>query len=98
MKNIASVIVTMIEVGGVDITFDSKCFIIADLGDLSIIPSTWLSDNGTGVSGCHKTSAISMLFSKDRLRTLPNISLTIHAAKTLPSLFDIFFLYIQSET
>ena len=53
------IIITLIEVVDVDLTFDSKCFISADLGDLSIVPSTWLSDNGTGVRGCRKISAIS---------------------------------------
>ena len=92
MKKIVPVIAILIEVGGKDLTTYSKYLISADLGDLCIVPSTWMSENGTGVRGCCKTSATSMLFSKDNLRTLPNISPRIHAATTLPSLFDISFL------
>ena len=40
MKNIASILVTLIEVDGEDLTFQSKCFISADLGDLSKVQST----------------------------------------------------------
>ena len=39
MKNIAPIIAILIEVGGKDLTTDSKYLISADLGDLSIVPS-----------------------------------------------------------
>ena len=40
MKNIAPILVTLIEVDDEDLTFESKCLFNADLGDFSKVQST----------------------------------------------------------
>ena len=70
--------------GGLVITFISSALVKVDFFVFNIVPSTWLNDNGTGMSGYDRTSAMSTLRSSERNKILPNKSLIRHAEIILP--------------
>ena len=70
--------------GGLVITFISSALVKVDFFVFNIVPSTWLTDSGTGVNGYDRASAMSTLYSSERNKKLPNKSLLRHAEIILP--------------
>ena len=82
--------------GGVVITFILSALVNVDFFVFDIVPSTWLNDNGTGVSGYNRTAAMSTLRFSERNKILPNNFLIRHAEIILPSA-TLTFLVPESQ-
>ena len=74
----------------------SRCFNNAAFGVLIMEPSTWLTDNGTGVGGYFRTAAMSTFDCKDKYNMLPNISLTMLTSIILLS-FELTLREVPSD-
>ena len=82
--------------GGPVITFILSPLVNVDFFVFNIVPSTWLNDNGTGVSGYDRTAAMSTLRFSERNKILPNNFLIRHAEIILPSA-TLTFLVPESQ-
>ena len=85
-KNKALMTVSCTIPGGLVIIFISSALFKVDFFVFSIVPLTWLNNNGTGVNGYDRTSAMSTLRSGERNKILANKTLIMHTEIILPSL------------
>ena len=78
--NEATMMVVLIDGGRVAVTSNSRGFMSVALWVFCMVPSTWLRESGTGVSGYLRTSSVSMFCCNEWYRIHPNRSHTKQAA------------------
>ena len=95
--NETSMMMVLIDGGGVAVTSDSRGFMSVALWVFCIVPSTWLRESGTGVSEYLRTSAMSIFCCNEWYRIHPNRSRTKQAATTLSGFFSVCVYLLQMQ-